>query len=746
MNDADLLAKLKALESESIGFGNGTLQTIRARALSRYLCEPQGDEIDGRSQVVSTDLRDTVEWVVPQWLRVCMAGDKIVEFQPIGPDDEQQAQVETEFVNHVILERNDALTVMATWARDALISKNGYVKAYWLEKSDIRVESYKGQTDDALALLMQDPEVEVVEQTDYQAQFGPMPVMLHDVRLRRTYPCGHVKIENVPPEELAVHISCRNMDLQDAVYVRHKTQKTLSEIRQMGFEVDDDIADDAESEDEISDIRDRFDDDDDSASVKRVWLTEEWFRLDFDGDGIAELRRVVRIGRMILANEDCDLIPVACITPIVFPHRHVGLGFDDLLEQQHAVKTALMRQALDNLYLTNNSRMAANVDDVNIDDLLTSRPGGIVRVRGNPGDKLMPLVTPPTFTSALEGVQWVDTWKENSTGVSAYYQGMNADALNKTATGINQIMTASQQRIEAVIRTFANGFRDLAYIVHALTLKNSTAAERVKLNQQWHTIDPREWVKRTNLRVTVGLGTGSRDVRVQQLGMVWQMQMAALPAGIAKPHNLYETGKRLVNELGYRNADAFWSDPTKMPPQPPQPSPEQIKAQTAMQLKQMELQADAQRFQAETELRLREIQMQAEAKLREQQSSLTLQATNDERDAQREAINKHVEAQLQTAAQEQQRLLAEMKIAMDKYAADLDAQTKLQVEAMRQQAQTPEAPDMSSLTQKMHEMEAMMAAPAEIVRGADGKAVGVKKGNVVRRISRGQDGRAIGLQ
>jgi hypothetical protein len=745
MNDADLLAKLKALESESIGFGSGTLQTIRARALSRYLCEPQGDEIEGRSQVVSTDLRDTVEWVVPQWLRVCMAGDKIVEFQPIGPDDEKQAEVETEFINHVILERNDALTVMATWARDALISKNGYVKAYWLEKQDVRVESYKGQTDDALAVLTQDSEVEVVEQTDYQAQFGPMPVTLHDVRVRRTYPCGHVKIENVPPEELAVHVSCRNMDLQDACYVRHKTEKTLSEIRQMGFEVDDDIADDAEMDDEITEIRDRFDEDD-GDSVKRVWLTEEWFRLDFDGDGIAELRRVVRIGSHILANEDCDLIPVACITPIVFPHRHVGLGFDDLLEQQHAVKTALMRQALDNLYLTNNSRMAANVDDVNIDDLLTSRPGGIVRVRGNPGDKLMPLVTPPTFTAALDGVQWVDTWKENSTGVSAYYQGMNADALNKTASGINQIMTASQQRIEAVIRTFANGFRDLAYIVHALTLKNATAAERVKLNQQWHTIDPREWVKRTNLRVTVGLGTGSKDIRVQQLGMVWQMQMAAMPTGIARPENMYETGKRLVNELGYRNADAFWSDPSKMPPQPPQPSPDQIKAQTAMQIKQMELQADAQRFQAETELRLREIQMQAEAKLREQQSSLTLQATNDERDAQREAINKQVEAQLQAAAQEQQRLLAEMKLAMDKYSADLDAQTKLQIESMRQESQQAEAVDMSPVMAKMDELAKWMTSPAEIVRGPDGRAIGIKKGGAVRAIQRGPDGRPVGVQ
>lgn len=739
MNEPDLIATLDALAAESYGFGQGELQQARAEALRRYLCEPLGDEQEARSQVVSTDLRDTVEWIVPQWLKVCLSGKEIVKFEPVGPEDEAQAELESNFVNWTILQRNDALTFLSTWARDALISKNGYAKAYWHEASDIKTESYKALTDDALAMLQNDPEVQVIELSTYQAPVGPMLVNLHDVRVRRTYACGYVRLENVPPEEISVHKSVKGLDLQSAIYIRHRTQKTLSELRQDGYDVADDVTDgDGLVDTDIVDARDRWDEDEDAPTgvkaTRAVWLTEEHVRLDFDGDGIAELRRIVRIGSQILANEETDLVPFAAITPLTFPHRHVGLGYDDLVEQHAAVKTALMRQALDNLYLSNNARIAADFDRVNIDDLLTSRPGGIVRTRGAPGDVLMPLTTPQTFQNALQGIQWVDAWRENSTGVSAYYQGMNADALNKTATGINQIMSASQQRVEAVIRSFANGFRDLCYIVHALTLKNASASEKIKLNNRWVTVDPREWVKRTNLSVTVGLGTGSKDIRVQQLTMLWGMQMQGAGAGIAQPKNLYETGKKIVEELGYANADQFWTDPSQMPPRQTPPPPEVIQAQTAMQIKQMELQADAQKFQAETalelqklqaeqQLELQKVQAQSEAKFRELQAQLGLQSTNDQRDAEREALKAQLDAQLK--AQEAE---------FDRWKAELDARTKLMVAKINQGDQSIEdinPPALSMQEALMQALQGFTAAVAElrrpktIIRDQTGRAQGI---------------------
>jgi hypothetical protein len=635
---ADILQTIKALEAESYGFATGDLADQRAEAIKRYLCEPYGNEVDGRSQVVSTDLRDVVEWIVPQWLRVTMSGDQVVKFAPDGPEDEKQAEQETAYVNHIILERNDALTILSTWARDALMSKNGYVKAWWEERADIKSETYKGITDDAFAALINDASVELVAHSEQQVPTAAGLMNLHDVRVKRVYPCGYVKIDNVPPEEILIHKATRGTNLQDSLFVQHRTHKTASEIRQMGYDIPDDLPSDEDSPDDvIPDARDRFSDDDTEIEAPKLfWLCESFLRHDSDEDGIAELRRVVHIGTTVLADEEADLIPIACITPIIFPHRHIGIGYDDLVAQHGLVKTSLMRQGLDNLYLANNVRIGADIDNVSLDDLLTSRAGGIIRTKGRPGDALMPIISPNTFPAALQGMEWVDSWRENSTGISAYYQGMNADSLNKTATGISQIMSASQQRVEAVIRSFANGFRDLCYIVHALTLKNATAPEKIKIQEDWVPIDPREWVKRTNLTVTVGLGTGSRESRIQQLMMLWQLQLQGLQAGIATPENLYQTGRKLAEEMGYRNSNQFWADPAKRPPQQPQPPPEIVKAQ-------MQIQADQQKTQA---------QMQ-----QEQQKAVA-------------------DIQLEQAKIEQ-------NAALERYKAELQAQTQLQIEQMR---------------------------------------------------------------
>lgn len=639
--DRAILATIATLEGESYGFYAGDLAAQRAEAIRRYLCEPYGDEVPGRSQVVSSDLRDVIEWIIPQWLRVCMSGDQVAKFSPDGPGDEQAAEQETKFVNHVILERNDALTILSTWGRDALMSKNGYVKAFWEERADVKTETYRGLTDDALAVLMQDKGVEIVEHAEYiEPAIGP----LHDAKVRRTHPGGQVRIENIPPEEIMVHKSVRGMDLQTAIFVQHRTPRTLSEVRMMGYDVPDTVPGGEQGyassgTDNIYAARDRFEDNRDSEmgvdTTRVVWLRESYIRSDVDGDGVAELRRVVHIDNLVLANEECDLIPIAAITPIIFPHRHIGVGYDDLVKQQGLVKTALMRQGLDNLYLSNNGRYGVDVDSVNIDDLLVSRPGGVVRTRGNPSASIFPLVHPQTFQSALQGMEWVDSWRENSTGISAYYQGMNADALNKTASGISQVMSASQQRVEAVIRSFANGFRDLCYIVHALTLKNAVAAEKLKVSDEWVTIDPREWVKRTQLTVTVGLGTGTRELRIQQLMTQWQIQMQGLQMGITKPENLYQTGKKISEEMGYRNATEFWSNPAENPPQPPAPPPEvmvqQMKQQGDMQQQQVALQADALKFQAQQVLAERAAEQAAQLKRAEMEMTLQVQAANDQR-------------------------------------------------------------------------------------------------------------------
>lgn len=633
MDDTTLLGILGQYEQESYGFASGELAAQRAYAIERYLALPYGDEVDGRSQVVDTGLRDTIEWVMPQVLRVFLSGDEVVKFSPNSFEDEHAAKQETEYVNHVLLEKNDAFNVFSTWFRDAMMSKVGYVKAAWTTRQDVILETYKGLPDDALALIQQDPDVQVADQQSYPDQYAaaaaqmapppmpgqppqpmPPPAMLHDVKLRRVKPTGFVLVDNVPPEEIKVHQSHRSIALDQCLYIQHRVRKTLSEIRQDGYKVDDDLmeSDSETSEDAIIIARDRFNDSDDlrddrspDSATRRVWLVEEWVRVDYDGDGVAELRKICRIGRKILANEETDLVPFAAATPIVFPHKHVGIGFDDLVNEASRTKTAIARQFLDNLYLANNGRYGVNVNTVNVDDLLVSRPGGVVRVDGEPGLGIQPITHPVIGQAALEGMQWADSWRENSTGVSAYYQGLNADALNKTATGISQIMTASQGRVEAVTRSFATGVKELALIVHALTLKNATQAEKIKLNNEWTLVNPREWVKRTGMTITVGLGTGTRESRIGNLMQLAQLQAQGMQAGIVTPPNLYHTGTRITEEMGYKNVDEFWTDPSKQPPQPQQPPPEVLAAQengkALVAQEQIKQQGESQRQPADLE-------------------------------------------------------------------------------------------------------------------------------------------------
>lgn len=651
MDDTRLMGVIREFEQESYGFVSGQLASARAYAVERYLALPYGNEVEGRSSVVDTGLRDTIEWLLPPILRVFLSGQRVVEFEPTGPEDEAAARQETEYVNYVMLEKNDAFNVFSTWFRDALMAKVGYVKASWRVRRDVLQERYKGLTDDQLMILQADPAVELMgAPQSYPDPFfvmPPMPAapamqggmqppqrpMLHDVAVRRVKAHGFVVTENVPPEEIYVHRSTRTTSVADSQFVQHRALRTLSQLRQDGYDVPDDVPESGDEAGEISDqiviSRDRFADDLDiregystgnvvDPAARRVWFRESYLRVDYDGDGIAELRKVCHVGQHILANDELDLIPFAAITPIVFPHRHVGVGYDDLCDVPSKVKTAVLRGYLDNLYLANNGRYAVDVNAVNVDDMLVSRPGGVVRTQGAPGNAILPLQHVAAGADALQGLEFASSWMSNSTGVTPDQSDMSADVLKgNTATGISAAVSAGQSRVESVTRSFASGVKDLFGIVHALTLKNATSDEKIKLNGQWVTIDPREWVKRTAMTITVGIGTGTKETRIAQYQMLAQMQAQGLQIGICQPQNLYETGKRIVEEMGHRNVDAFLTDPSRSPPQPPQPPPEvqaeQIRAQSAKELKQMDLEADAQKFQAETQQKAASEQMEAQS-------------------------------------------------------------------------------------------------------------------------------------
>ena len=650
MTDDELLALIEAREGESYGYGDGELSEKRAEAIARFLGEPYGDEREGRSQVVATDLRDTVLWAMPQLLRVFLGGDELVRFDARGPEDEKQAKLETEYVNWLALERNDAFQHFCVIVQDALLLGTGYAKVWWDSSEDIQTEEYRGKSDDEIGLLVNDPDIEVVEHSAYpdpaggggmymDPMAGPVPLpapTLHDVKVKRKYAQEMARYAAVPPEELLVHKTVRTGSVQEAAFVEHRRMVTLSELREMGYDIaDDDFSADDWIDSAEEEARNRYEDEHSEAidadpSMRRVLYRECYLRVDIDRDGIAELRKVCIANKKVLDSDEADCVPFAAFSPILFGHRHHGLSFYDLLAEITAIKTALLRGMLDSQYLAVQPRTAVDVNRVNLDDMLVSRPGGVVRVNGDPASATMPLVTPDVGKTALSGIQYVDAWKQDASGINPYFQGgamLDSQALNKTASGVSQLITQAQSRIEAVARSLSDGVRDLFLLLHQITLKNATKAEKVRLSNEWVPIDPREWVRRSNLSVQVALGAGSKEMQTQQLQQLLAMQMQLLPVGMVKPENLYNTASRLTQAMGFRSPEEFWTDPSKQPPQPPPPNPvvqaEQIKAQTTLQVKQAEMQAQAaddqrqfaieqQRLQAEMQSEQAKVQMQAE--------------------------------------------------------------------------------------------------------------------------------------
>jgi len=628
LRDEDIVAKIELQENVAYGINDATLSHQRAEAIDYYLGEPFGNEQEGRSQVISYDVQDTIESALPQLLKVFVSGDKVVQFEPKGPEDQAAADQETDYINHIVMDKNNGFEVFYVWFKDALLSKNGYIKVYYEEEDEVEEESYEGLSDAQLDMLSNDEKIEVVEHTAYpdpsvplealQAQamaMGQDPVMvmqpmLHDVKINVTETNGEIKIKNVAPENIMVSVDTSSPSLHDSRFVQHRELIARSEVAEM-FDIDLDevnsiMGDYRDTYQEESNARDIYDEEyDRTADSDQVLVKDTYIYMD------DELMRYVVLGNTIIHKEKADCIPFACITPMLMPHRHIGRSYADLTSDIQMIKSTLIRGQLDNMYLANNGRYAIS-DRVNLDDMLTSRPGGIVRVNGEPGSSIMPLQQAPFPQTSFTMVEYMDSMKEKRTGVTAYNQGLDSNSLNKTASGISQVMSAAQQRLELVARTFAEtGVKDLFMLVHRLVRTKVTKPDIIRLRNQWVEVDPREWKSRKDLSISVGLGAGNKDQQMMHLNNILQMQREALQAGLTSPDKIYNALAKLTQNAGFKDPNEFWTDPAQNPPAPPTPDAQvqaaEAIAQAEIQKAQMKMQSD----QAKLELEREQMQLKA---------------------------------------------------------------------------------------------------------------------------------------
>jgi len=593
MTDDQLVSQIELLERQALGYYGSEVASEQATAMNYYLGRPFGTEEEGRSQVVSSDVWDVVEGLTPLVLKPFVSTDDVVRFSPEGPDDEEAAEQESDYINYVVTQKNDVFETLVAWVKTGLLQKNGVVKYWWEKSKKTSIERYYGLDDDVYTALIQDDDVKVLEHTEYPPEApeqmqegmpddGEQPGPTHDVVLRISEDHGEAKYAAVPPEEFLISRDSTGPDPRKARFIEHRTRKTISEIREMGYDVADDVNDYA-SDDPQFDVRyqarraeeatSRLTDESLDPSTRDVIFREVYMLVDFDGDGMAELRKVCLVGRDVLANEETEEIPFCAWTPYQQPFKFYGKCPADETTEIQLIKSTVLRQTMDNIYtITNNRRYVSN--KVNIDDLLDNQIGGMIRVDGDiVQNHVMPEQATPIGAITMPMVEYFDSAKENRTGFTRYNQGTDANSLNKTATGVRIIAEAGNERVGLVSRSFAElGLKPLMLGIHGLCRRHGTKAETVRLRGKWVNIDPRQWKTRYDMSVSVGLGTADRQMQMQGAQIILQEQKELVQAGIVKPVNMYNAAAKLAQSVGEKNPERYFTAPDEQPPEPPDPS------------------------------------------------------------------------------------------------------------------------------------------------------------------------------
>jgi len=615
-------------------------------------------------------------------MRIFTSTDDFVAFEPVNRGDEELAEQATVYVNHIINKDNNGFEIFHNWFKDALLQKVGVVKAYWDNKIDVTTETYYDLTNEEVAVVAMDPEVEIVEQTvkeeEYEEDGFQLTKVSYDVKVKKTVDQGKVVVENVPPEEFLISKRARN--IQDANFVAHRKMLTRSELIAMGY--DEETVSSLATGDALEFSPERIarytrgeqptDMDSDDETMQLVEVFECYIRTDHDDDGIAELRRVVYASNEILEEHECEYVPFHSLCPIPIPHKFYGQSLADRVMDIQLIKSTIVRQMLDNLYLTNNYRVGAVEGQVNLDDLLTSTAGGVVRMK-NPS-AIVPMTVQSNAAQSFPMLQYLDDIQAKRTGVSDASQGLDADVLqNVTATAISAMTSAAQGKVEMIARIFADtGVTSLFKGILQLVCKYQQKERIIRVNNKYVPFDPREWKTQFNITTNVGLGTGSKQEQLATMQMILQKQEQLLTTyGLGNPlvnlKQYRDTLAKFVQMAGFKDDSQFLMEVTE---------------EQAMQLAQAQQQAGQSDPQTKAAEMLAQVEMQ-KAQLKAQTDAAKIQLDREKMELENQ--RKALELQLQEVKQTTDLALQELKIkldAEDKSENTRNSQTKTILEAI----------------------------------------------------------------
>ena len=631
MDSGSVKGILEAEIDNSIGFIDSETSNDRTKALEYYLRYPYGNEVEGRSQIVTGEVAEAIDGALPQLIRVFTTTEDIVYFEPKSQNDEETAKQATDYCNWVFYRENDGLIILHNWFKDALLQKNGIVKAYWDAKEDVVKEKYRNLTEDELALLMSDGSLEIVRQKVDMVDVGigefgmPIQAPSYSVTVKKVLKSGQVRIENVPPEEFLISKSAKTV--QDSPFVAHRRLMPRSDLIAMGYSKD--TVDNLPAYDDLSFTQERIarfsqgENPDDSNSLdpamQNIEVYECYIRIDEDDDGIAELRRIVYCGSEILEDEEIDEIPFHSICPIPIPHKFFGQSLADRTMDIQLIKSTVTRQMLDNLYLTNNARVGVVDGQVNLDDMLNATPGGIIRVKSPTA--IIPMQVPSVTAQAFPMLEYMDSVQAKRTGVNDAQQGLDPDVLsNVTAAAVAAMVKSNSGKLELIARIFAEtGVKSLFRGILHLLGKYQDKEKIVRMRGKYVAFDPRTWANEYDVSVNVGLGSGDRDQKLTMLQMILSKQEQILQQfGPANPlvtvGQYRNTLAKFIESAGFKDANEFLNEITPeqdaqlAQPKPPTPDAQAEAAKMFADIEREKTQAKSQIEAAKLDLQKQQLE------------------------------------------------------------------------------------------------------------------------------------------
>lgn len=544
MSEEEFSAVVGSAIDDAADYIDQYVAPMREAATAYYRGDLFGNEEENRSTIVLTEVRDTVLQVLPSLLRVFTSAEKAVEFVPRSMEDVPMAEQATDYVNYVFYQDNNGFKVLYDAFKDALVRKTGIIHWRIDETTDVREYYFEKISLEQYQFLLNDPELEVLEAEEKyieEEQDGMMmpPKAEYSIRVRKKEKQRKLVVEAVPPEEFLVSRNAR--DIETSAYVGRRQLRPVSDLVAMGYDRDEimeyagSYGDNFELNNEafvrnpaIQPFLDSTNQPDDA--LLRVYYVESYIRVDKDGDGIAELRRVCSVGEAahVLHDEVIDEVPMALLCPDPEPHTVIGESLAEQVMDLQLIKSNILRNTLDSLAQIITPRMAVVEGQVNLDDVMNTEVGAVIRQRA-PG-MVQPLTESFVGQQALGVMGYLDQIKSQRTGITPQSSGLNADILQSTTKAAVDLMTqGAEQRIELIARIFAEtGIKRLFKGLLKAIIKFQDEPRIVRLRNQYVPVDPRYWDASMDVAVNVGLGNGNKAERLAVLMMILQKQQEAV--------------------------------------------------------------------------------------------------------------------------------------------------------------------------------------------------------------------------